>query len=125
MDWASIAGVVIALIGIAIGQTMEGGKLSSLVQPAAFAIVVVGTFGAVLLQSKLRTMGFFVTVDGVEQPDHAGLHQIIDLYAGRQFCLHVVGKTLDQRHVLRQQGVLVRFPFDRVHSLLFYFQALK
>lgn len=55
MDWASIAGVVIALIGIAIGQTMEGGKLSSLVQPAAFAIVVVGTFGAVLLQSKLRT----------------------------------------------------------------------
>ncbi|MET0268579.1 MAG: flagellar motor protein [Duganella sp.] len=55
MDWASIIGVVLALAGIAIGQTMEGGKLSSLVQPAAFAIVVVGTFGAVLLQTKLRT----------------------------------------------------------------------
>lgn len=55
MDWASIIGVVLALVGIAIGQTLEGGKLSSLVQPAAFAIVVVGTFGAVLLQTRLRT----------------------------------------------------------------------
>ena len=55
MDWASVAGVLLALAGIVIGQTLEGGKLSSLLQPAAFAIVVVGTFGAVLLQTRFRT----------------------------------------------------------------------
>ena len=55
MDWASVIGVLLALAGIAVGQTLEGGKLSSLLQPAAFAIVVIGTFGAVLLQSKLGT----------------------------------------------------------------------
>jgi len=55
MDWASVAGVVLALVGILSGQLLDGGKLASLVQPAAFAIVVIGTFGAVLLQTKLGT----------------------------------------------------------------------
>ncbi|MGZ8289252.1 MAG: flagellar motor protein [Telluria sp.] len=55
MDWASIVGVVIALAGLLLGHGMEGGKLASLVQPAAFAIVVVGTFGAVLLQNDSPT----------------------------------------------------------------------
>lgn len=55
MDWASVAGVALALAGILVGQGLEGGKLSSLLQPAAFAIVVVGTLGAVLLQTRMRT----------------------------------------------------------------------
>ena len=55
MDWASVAGVVLALAGIIVGQGLEGGKFASLLQPAAFAIVVVGTLGAVLLQTRLRT----------------------------------------------------------------------
>ncbi len=54
MDWASVAGVVLALAGVIAGQSMEGGKLASLLQPAAFAIVVVGTLGAVLLQTRMR-----------------------------------------------------------------------
>ncbi|MBU3545125.1 flagellar motor protein [Polynucleobacter sp. MWH-Mekk-B1] len=52
MDWASIGGLTLALLGIFIGQSIDGGKLSSLLQPSAFVIVVFGTFGAVLLQSK-------------------------------------------------------------------------
>lgn len=55
MDWASVAGIVLALAGLALGHTLEGGKFASLVQPAAFAIVVVGTFGAVLLQTEKQT----------------------------------------------------------------------
>ena len=55
MDWASVAGLVLALAGILVGHTLDGGKFASLMQPAAFAIVVVGTFGAVLLQSETRS----------------------------------------------------------------------
>ena len=55
MDWASVAGLVLAIAGIVVGHTLDGGKFDSLLQPAAFAIVVVGTGGAVLLQSEART----------------------------------------------------------------------
>ena len=55
MDWASVAGVVLALTGVLLGQFLEGGRFSSLIQPAAFVIVVVGTLGAVLLQSEKET----------------------------------------------------------------------
>ncbi|MBI3285008.1 MAG: flagellar motor protein [Burkholderiales bacterium] len=55
MDWASLAGVILVIAGIVSGQLLEGGNLSSLVQPAAFLIVVVGTIGAVLIQSRLLT----------------------------------------------------------------------
>lgn len=53
MDWGSLAGIVLAVGGILAGQKLEGGHLSSLVQPSAFVIVTVGTLGAVLLQSGL------------------------------------------------------------------------
>lgn len=53
MDWASLAGLALALAGIVSGRLLEGGHLGSLLQPAAFAVVVVGTCGAVLLQSGL------------------------------------------------------------------------
>jgi chemotaxis protein MotA len=52
MDWASVVGIVLALAGLLLGHGLEGGKFASLVQPAAFAIVVIGTFGAVLLQTE-------------------------------------------------------------------------
>lgn len=53
MDWASLAGAILVLIGLLIGQLLEGGQIASLLQPAAFVIVVVSTMGAVLLQSRL------------------------------------------------------------------------
>jgi chemotaxis protein MotA len=55
VDWASVAGLVLAIAGILVGHSLDGGRFASLFQPAAFAIVVVGTFGAVLLQSERRT----------------------------------------------------------------------
>ncbi|MNR91864.1 Chemotaxis protein PomA [compost metagenome] len=54
MDWGSLVGIALALGGILLGQLLEGGALGSLVQPAAFIIVIVGTVGAVLLQSGWR-----------------------------------------------------------------------
>ncbi len=55
MDWASVAGIVLALAALLLGHGLEGGKFASLLQPAAFIIVVVGTFGAVLLQTEMPT----------------------------------------------------------------------
>lgn len=54
MDWGSLIGIALALGGILVGQALEGGGFGSLVQPAAFIIVIVGTIGAVLLQSGWR-----------------------------------------------------------------------
>ena len=53
MDWASVIGL--ALAGLFVGHAIDGGKFASLVQPAAFAIVVIGTAGAVLLQTEAPT----------------------------------------------------------------------
>jgi chemotaxis protein MotA len=55
VDFASLIGIGLAIAGLLIGQGLDGGRLASLLQPAAFAIVVVGTFGAVLLQTEGRT----------------------------------------------------------------------
>lgn len=55
MDWGSVAGLVVALGGIALGLRLEGGHFGSVLQPTAFLIVFSGTLGAVLLQSNLRT----------------------------------------------------------------------
>jgi chemotaxis protein MotA len=55
VDLASLLGLILALAGIFIGHTLDGGKFSSLLQPAAFAIVVVGTLGAVLLQTRRKS----------------------------------------------------------------------
>ena len=53
MDFISIAGIVFGLGAIVGGQLLEGGHLSSLIQPTAFLIVIGGTLGAVMLQSPL------------------------------------------------------------------------
>ncbi|MDX1914542.1 MAG: flagellar motor protein [Methylophilus sp.] len=53
MDWSSLIGLLVALLAILIGQSIEGGHISSLIQPAAFIIVMFGTFGAVLVQSNM------------------------------------------------------------------------
>ena len=52
MDWGSVAGLLLALAAIIVGQLLEGGTLGALMQPTAFLIVMVGTMGAVLLQSR-------------------------------------------------------------------------
>ncbi|MDP3511982.1 MAG: flagellar motor protein [Sulfuritalea sp.] len=54
MDMISIVGLLLGLAAVVGGQILEGGHLDSLVQPAAFLIVVGGTLGAVMLQSPLR-----------------------------------------------------------------------
>jgi chemotaxis protein MotA len=54
MDFASIGGIALAIIGIMAGMMMEGGSISQITQPTAAMIVLGGTVGAVLLQFPLN-----------------------------------------------------------------------
>ena len=76
MDWGSVAGLALALIGVLLGQVLEGGRIGSLVQPAAFSIVMIGTLGAVLLQGgldsfvramRMARLAFLIPVDDSER----------------------------------------------------------
>lgn len=55
MDILSVLGLALAAVAIVGGQWLEGGHIGSLVQLAAFTIVVGGTLGAVMIQNPLST----------------------------------------------------------------------
>lgn len=55
MDILSIVGLALAAVAILGGQMIEGGTVGSLLQFAAFLIVIGGTLGAVMLQSPMST----------------------------------------------------------------------
>jgi chemotaxis protein MotA len=78
VDWGSLIGIVLALGGILVGQMLEGGKLGSLIQPAAFIIVLVGTIGAVLLQSGWASFAQGVKMAGqVFMPKHDDYEDLV------------------------------------------------
>lgn len=52
MDFLSVVGLVIGVGAIFVGQHLEGGHVSSLINGPAFLIVVGGSLGAGLLQSR-------------------------------------------------------------------------
>jgi chemotaxis protein MotA len=54
MDFASIGGVLLAIIGILGGLIIEGGSIAQVTQPTAMMIVLGGTLGAVMLQFPLN-----------------------------------------------------------------------
>jgi chemotaxis protein MotA len=54
MDFASIGGVLLAVVGILGGLMIEGGSIAQVTQPTAMMIVLGGTMGAVMLQFPLN-----------------------------------------------------------------------
>lgn len=54
MDKISFFGLALGFAAIVLGQVLEGGHITSLLQPTAFIIVAGGTLGAVMLQSPFR-----------------------------------------------------------------------
>ncbi len=94
MDSISLVGLTLALAAILLGQVLEGGHVSSLLQPTAFLIVVGGTLGAVMLQSPLHAF-----IDGMRMArwvfvppptDHQG----------------VIDQVTQWAHVSRKEGLL-------------------
>jgi chemotaxis protein MotA len=56
MDFASIGGIALALIGILAGMMIEGGNIAQITQPTAAMIVIGGTLGAVMLQFPMSIL---------------------------------------------------------------------
>jgi chemotaxis protein MotA len=54
MDILSLIGVVLGAVAILGGSILKGSGLAALVNPAAFVIVIVGTFASVLLQFRIK-----------------------------------------------------------------------
>ncbi|XZG71215.1 flagellar motor protein [Chitinibacteraceae bacterium HSL-7] len=54
MDKISLFGLLLGIVAIVVGQVLEGGHISSLIQITAFCIVIGGTTGAVMLQTQSR-----------------------------------------------------------------------
>ncbi|MDR2015447.1 MAG: flagellar motor protein [Azoarcus sp.] len=95
MDSVSLVGLLLGIGAILVGQVAEGGHVASLLQPAAFLIVVGGTTGAVLLQSPLS-----IFIDGVKMvkwifiPPPSGYERTIEL-------------IVEWSHLARREGVLI------------------
>ena len=56
MDLFSVIGLILAGVAPIVGAMLKGAGLPALVSPAAFMIVVVGTFAAILVQTPGRVM---------------------------------------------------------------------
>lgn len=56
VDWGTLGGLVLALAGILGGLILEGGRIQDVTQITAAAIVLGGTFGAVLVSKPFTTV---------------------------------------------------------------------
>lgn len=54
-DFLSLAGIVLCVAAVVVGNLLEGGQTESLAQLTAFVIVVGGTLGATMVQTPLAT----------------------------------------------------------------------
>ncbi|WP_374341505.1 flagellar motor protein [Methyloversatilis sp.] len=94
IDRVSVAGLLLGLAAIMLGQVLEGGRLSSLYQPAAFVIVMGGTMGATMLQTRFPVflrgmkMGIWAFVAPSDVPDD------------------MIRKLVAWAHLTRREGIL-------------------
>lgn len=112
MDLISIAGLLLGILAIIVGQVLEGGHISSLIQPTAFLIVMGGTIGAVMLQSPLATFKRGVVMVGwvfrpPQPPSRELIAQIVSWSsAARKEGLLALEAKLDQlRDPYMQKGL--------------------
>ena len=60
MELFTILGLIVAFAGVIGGMLYEGGHVMALVSPPAFLIVMVGSFGAVIVSSKQSELGLII-----------------------------------------------------------------
>jgi chemotaxis protein MotA len=94
MDILSFAGVGMAVIAILGGNALEGGHLSSLVQPTAFLIVGGGTVGAVMVQTPLP-----IFLKGLKMAGWVFMPPKVDVKSA-------IEKIVEWGNVARREGLL-------------------
>jgi chemotaxis protein MotA len=94
MDKISIAGLILGLASVVVGQILEGGHLGSLVQPTAFLIVVGGTLGAVMLQSPMSTF-----IAGMKMARWVFVPPIVD-------STRLISQVAQWSNIARKEGLL-------------------
>lgn len=95
MDKLSFAGLILGLVAIIGGQILEGGHVSSLVQPTALLIVLGGTMGAVLLQCP-----FHVFKRGMQMAKWVWVPPVIEQK-------RTIDQILQWSQLSRREGLLV------------------
>ena len=94
MDYTTLGGVALAIVGIVGGQLLEGGRVGSLLQTAAFLIVFCGTVGAVMIQTPLAGFMDALRISRwVIKPPPANLRELI-------------GQIVGWSNIARRDGVL-------------------
>lgn len=94
MDTSSIAGIILAFVGIIAGLIMEGGRIDQILQPTSAMIVFGGTIGAVMLQYPINTVA------------SAARHLVRVFFAGQRKDLETLHQILAFAHKARQQGIV-------------------
>lgn len=113
MDWGSVSGLLIALISILVGQTIEGGSFYSLIQPAAFVVVVFGTLGAVLLQTKPKSFWL-------------GLRMLRLIFVTpKDDSYHLLQRIMMWSSIARNQGLIKLEPYVRSEQDPFIKKGLR
>jgi chemotaxis protein MotA len=64
MDILSVIGAILGLVALVGGSMLKGAGLSGLWSPAAFVIVILGTWAAILLQTPMRTFSRALRIVG-------------------------------------------------------------
>ncbi|GJL66063.1 MAG: flagellar motor protein [Nitrospirales bacterium] len=112
MDILTIIGLVVAAVSILGGQVLEGGHISSIVQPTAALIVFGGTIGAVMINYPMaifmKAMGSVGMVFGNVSVDQKGIiAQIVELgnVSRKQGLLALEGQIKNISDPLMAKGV--------------------
>ncbi len=113
MDALTITGVVLALVAMLGGSVLKGAGLAALWNPAAFVIVIVGTFAAILVQTPKATfMRAWKIFPWIFKPEVADTEAIIT-------------KMVEWSEIARKQGLLCLEPALEVEKDPFAQKALQ
>src|SRR5687768_976710 len=94
MDILSIVGVVLAFVALVGGSILKGSGVKALFGAAAFVIVVIGTFAAILVQTPMANfLHGMKMAKWVFKPPALNPHAVID-------------KVVEWSNIARKQGLL-------------------
>ncbi|MDH5444593.1 MAG: flagellar motor protein [Gammaproteobacteria bacterium] len=113
MDILTILGLVTGITAILLGQHLEGGQLSTLINGPAMLIVLGGTLGAVMIQTPFKT---FL---------RAGRMLIWVFVTPRLHVNEMIEQILEWSHIARKDGLLGLEHIDETHIDEFAYRGLQ